>query len=65
MSDVALEMKHVCKKFRTGENNNSLRDFVPYIARRLYRGGAISSDRTSFGLCKTFLLRFGPASLLE
>jgi hypothetical protein len=29
MSDVALQMEHVYKKFRNGEVYNSLRDLIP------------------------------------
>ena len=31
MSDVALRMEHVYKKFRKGEVYNSLRDLIPAL----------------------------------
>lgn len=36
MSDIALEFKGVCKKFRRGERFNSLRDSIPNLVRRLF-----------------------------
>jgi lipopolysaccharide transport system ATP-binding protein len=38
MSDVALEMVGVSKKFRKGELYDSLRDLLPAMARRFLRG---------------------------
>jgi ABC-type polysaccharide/polyol phosphate transport system ATPase subunit len=38
MSDVALEMDHVSKKFRKGELYDSLRDLVPALAGRFLKG---------------------------
>lgn len=40
MSDVSLEMSHVYKKFARGEKHNSLRDFVPALARSLFKGNS-------------------------
>jgi lipopolysaccharide transport system ATP-binding protein len=40
MSDVALSVDQVYKKFRRGELYDSLRDLVPGVARRLLRGPA-------------------------
>ena len=37
MSEIALRMEHVYKKFRKGELFNSLRDFVPAITGRMFR----------------------------
>ena len=36
MSDIALEMEHVFKKFRRGELHDSLRDLIPGMAKRLF-----------------------------
>src|SRR5665647_558837 len=38
MSDVAIEMDDVWKKFRRGERHDSLRDLVPAVARRILHG---------------------------
>src|SRR5271169_96964 len=35
MSDFAVEVNHVWKKFHRGERHNSLRDLVPALAKRL------------------------------
>jgi lipopolysaccharide transport system ATP-binding protein len=37
MSDVALRMEHVYKKFRKGEVYNSLRDFLPALTGQMFR----------------------------
>ena len=37
MSDVALRMEHVYKKFRKGEVFNSLRDLVPALTGRMFK----------------------------
>lgn len=37
MSDVALRMEHIYKKFRKGESYDSLRDLVPALTGRLFR----------------------------
>ena len=37
MNDLALEVDHVSKKFRKGEIYDSLRDWIPALARRLFR----------------------------
>ena len=37
MSDVALRMDHVYKKFRKGEVYNSLRDLLPALTGRMFR----------------------------
>lgn len=37
MSDIALRMEHVYKKFRKGEIYNSLRDVIPALTGRLFR----------------------------
>jgi len=38
MNEVALEFKHVWKKFKKGEKYNSLRDFIPAVTKRLFSG---------------------------
>jgi len=37
MTDIALEMRNVFKKFRRGERHDSLRDLLPALARRTVR----------------------------
>src|ERR1700730_4031283 len=37
MSDVALRMEHVYKKFRKGEMYNSLRDLLPALTGRMFQ----------------------------
>ncbi len=44
MSDVALRMEHVYKKFRKGEIYNSLRDLVPALTGRLFRQSELSAN---------------------
>src|SRR5580692_4230715 len=38
MSDIALRMEHIYKKFRKGETYNSLRDFLPAMTGKMFRG---------------------------
>ncbi len=44
MSDVALRMEHVYKKFRKGEIYNSLRDLIPALTGGMFRQQELSSD---------------------
>jgi len=37
VSDIALQMEHVYKKFRRGETFNSLRDLIPALTGRMFR----------------------------
>jgi lipopolysaccharide transport system ATP-binding protein len=37
MSDVALRMEHIYKKFRKGETYNSLRDLLPALTGKMFR----------------------------
>jgi lipopolysaccharide transport system ATP-binding protein len=37
MSDIALRMEHVYKKFRKGETYNSLRDLLPAMTGKMFR----------------------------
>jgi lipopolysaccharide transport system ATP-binding protein len=49
MSEVALCMEHVYKKFRKGETFNSLRDLIPALTGRMFRQQDLSaSDRREF-----------------
>jgi lipopolysaccharide transport system ATP-binding protein len=49
MSDVALRMEHVYKKFRRGEVFNSLRDLIPALTGRMFRQGELSGkDKREF-----------------
>lgn len=38
MTDIAIQMDAVWKKFQRGERHDSLRDLVPAVARRILRG---------------------------
>jgi ABC-type polysaccharide/polyol phosphate transport system ATPase subunit len=42
MSDISLRMEHVFKKFRKGENYDSLRDLVPALTGKLFRTKELS-----------------------
>ena len=44
MSDIALRMEHVYKKFRKGEMYNSLRDLIPAMTGKMLRGGDLDSE---------------------
>jgi lipopolysaccharide transport system ATP-binding protein len=44
MSDVALRMEHVYKKFRKGETYNSLRDLLPAITGKMFRGQELNAQ---------------------
>ena len=44
MSDPVIEFDHVFKKFARGEQHNSLRDFIPAMAKRLLRWGKRSDE---------------------
>jgi lipopolysaccharide transport system ATP-binding protein len=49
MSDVALSMEHVYKKFRKGEVYNSLRDFIPALTGKMFRTQELdANDRREF-----------------
>src|SRR5215469_10353620 len=49
MSDVALRMEQVYKKFRKGENFNSLRDLIPALTGRMFRQQELSEkDKREF-----------------
>lgn len=49
MSDVALRMEHVYKKFRKGETFSSLRDLIPALSGRMFRQQELSEkDKREF-----------------
>jgi len=49
MSDVALRMEHVYKKFRKGESFNSLRDLIPALTGKMFRQQELSQkDKREF-----------------
>ena len=49
MSDIAIRMEHVYKKFRKGEVYNSLRDLLPALTGRMFRQGELSErDKREF-----------------
>ena len=45
MSDIAIRMEHVYKKFRKGEVYNSLRDLLPALTGRMFRQQELSETR--------------------
>ncbi len=44
MSDIALRMEHVYKKFRKGEVYSSLRDLIPALTGKMFRQQELSED---------------------
>jgi lipopolysaccharide transport system ATP-binding protein len=44
MSDIALRMEHVYKKFRKGETYNSLRDLIPALTGKMFRQRELSGN---------------------
>ncbi len=44
MSDIAIRMEHVYKKFRKGEVYNSLRDLMPALTGRMFQQEELSRD---------------------
>jgi len=44
MSDNAIRIEHVYKKFRKGEVYNSLRDLLPALTGRMFRSGELSQE---------------------
>jgi ABC-type polysaccharide/polyol phosphate transport system ATPase subunit len=49
MSDVALRMEHVYKKFRKGETYNSLRDLLPALTGKMFRAQELNAkDQREF-----------------
>jgi ABC-type polysaccharide/polyol phosphate transport system ATPase subunit len=49
MSDVALQMEHIYKKFRKGEVYNSLRDLIPALTGRMFKSQELDErDKREF-----------------
>jgi lipopolysaccharide transport system ATP-binding protein len=49
MSDVSLRMEHIYKKFRKGETYNSLRDLLPAMTGKMFRGEELDAkERREF-----------------
>lgn len=48
MSDVALRMEHVYKRFRKGEVYNSLRDLLPALTGKMLRAQGMGWDKRDF-----------------
>ena len=49
MSDVALRMEHIYKKFRKGEVYNSLRDLIPAVTGKMFRSQELDTgDKREF-----------------
>lgn len=49
MSDIALCMEHIYKKFRKGETFNSLRDLIPALTGKMFREPELSQhDKREF-----------------
>jgi lipopolysaccharide transport system ATP-binding protein len=46
MSDAALQVQHVFKKFRRGEMYDSLRDLIPALTGRMFRGRSTDALET-------------------
>src|SRR5580704_3509933 len=44
MSDIALRMEHVYKKFRKGEVYNSLRDLIPAVSGKMFRQRELNEE---------------------
>jgi len=64
MGDNVLEVQDLCKKFRRGEIYGSLRDLLPAVMHRLFRGGSAQElDRRDFWALKdvSFSVRRGEA----
>ena len=62
MSDVALRMEHVYKKFRKGETYNSLRDLLPAMTGKMFRGQELDAkDEREFWALRIFPSRSSKA----
>ena len=48
MSEVALRLESIYKKFRKGETFNSLRDLVPALTGRMFRQTELTNDNREF-----------------
>jgi len=52
MTNVALRMENIYKKFRKGETYNSLRDFLPAMTGRMFRGQELDEKIREFWALK-------------
>src|SRR5271163_2434942 len=53
MSDIALRMEHIFKKFRKGETYNSLRDLLPALTGKMFRAQELDAgDKREFWALK-------------
>jgi len=52
MSDIAVRLDHVSKKFRKGEMYDSLRDLIPSLGSRLFRKWSAERARREFWAVK-------------
>ncbi len=48
MSDIVLQMNNIYKKFERGEKHSSLRDFIPALACRWFKGMGRDLQKTEF-----------------
>jgi lipopolysaccharide transport system ATP-binding protein len=65
MSDVALRMEHVYKKFRKGETFNSLRDLIPAVTGRMFRQLELSeTDKREFWALQDISFEVKPGEAL-
>jgi len=64
MSDIAIRMEHVYKKFRKGEVYNSLRDLLPALTGRMFQQQELrEGDKREFWAVQdlSFEVKFGEA----
>jgi lipopolysaccharide transport system ATP-binding protein len=64
MNDIVLEFKNVYKRFSRGEKNDSLRDLIPYLTKKLlFRGEGYKLKEKEFWAVKnvSFEIRRGEA----
>jgi len=65
MSDVAIRMEHVYKKFRKGEVYNSLRDLLPALTGRMFQQEELSeTDRREFWALQDLSFEVKPGECL-
>jgi lipopolysaccharide transport system ATP-binding protein len=64
MSDIAIQMEHVYKKFRKGEVYNSLRDLIPALTGQMFQRQELSErDKREFWAVQdlSFEVKYGEA----